>query len=124
MEKELVFISHPIGGDVAGNVAKVLEICKRVHLEEDVIPVAPYLTSLQYLDDSNPEQRRLGMEVNLAYLRNHVVRELRAYGDRISEGMWQEIRVAGEEKIPVILETPEVRRDWIEPSNVPCLGLL
>lgn len=40
-----VFIGHPIGGDIEGNVEKVLKICAEVHTK-DITPVAPYLVSL------------------------------------------------------------------------------
>jgi len=31
MKKKLIFIAHPIRGDVAGNMQKVLAICEQVH---------------------------------------------------------------------------------------------
>lgn len=51
---KVVYVSHEISGDVDGNVRKVLEICRRLHTK-DVIPIAPYLVALQYLDDYSLE---------------------------------------------------------------------
>ena len=56
MDKKTVFVGHPIAGDVAGNVGKVVAICKEIHTK-DIIPVAPYLGLLQYLDDEVVEDR-------------------------------------------------------------------
>ena len=39
-KKKVVFIAHPVGGDIERNVKKVHAICELVH-KSDVIPVAP-----------------------------------------------------------------------------------
>ncbi len=59
-----VFIAHPISGAIRGNIEKVLKICEEVHIK-DLIPVAPYIISLQYLNDDIVEDRKLGMEANM-----------------------------------------------------------
>lgn len=79
-----VFIGHPIDGDVTGNVEKVLKICQFVHTK-DIIPVAPYLVSLQYLDDGVVEDRKLGMEANHECFRRRYIDELWLFGDHISQ---------------------------------------
>ncbi|MFC1613387.1 DUF4406 domain-containing protein [Patescibacteria group bacterium] len=104
--KKTVFISHPISGDVAENVKKVLDICRNVH-NENIIPVAPYLVSLQYLDDNVNEDRELGIDANLECFRRGYIDELWLFGDHISKGMKQEIKIAIELKIPVISKTEE-----------------
>ena len=108
--RKTVFIAHPIAGDVKGNVEKVLKICQEVHVRGS-IPVAPYLISLQYLDDEVAEDRELGIEANLECFHRRYVDELWLFGDRISSGMWQEIRLAREIGIPVIAKTENTRRD-------------
>lgn len=107
-----VFIGHPIRGDVRGNVEKVLKICAEVHTK-DIIPVAPYLVSLQYLDDGILEDRELGVEANHECFRRDYVDELWLFGDRISTGMWEEIRLAKEMNIPIIPQTDETLRGLI-----------
>ena len=98
------YIAHPIGGDVAGNVKKVLAICLEVH-RSGVIPIVPYLGALQYLDDTIPDDRRLGMEANLECLRRGMADEVWLYGDKISTGMEIELRSARIRGIPVLAKT-------------------
>ena len=105
-----VFIAHPISGDIKGNVTKVLRICEEVH-SKDIIPVAPYLISLQYLNDDVIEDWELGIQANLECFRRRYIDELWLFGDRISSGMWGEIRLAKELGIPVIAKTEDTRRD-------------
>ena len=107
-----VFIGHPISGDIRGNIIKVLKICEEVH-SKDIVPVAPYLVSLQYLNDETVEDRELGMEANHEYFRRRYVDELWLFGDRISVDMKKEILLAKEMGIPVIPKTERTRRELI-----------
>jgi hypothetical protein len=66
-ERKTVFIAHPIAGDIQNNIKKVLEICERIHTKT-IIPVAPYLISLLYLNDEVVEDRQLGAEANFECL--------------------------------------------------------
>ena len=112
MDKKTVFVGHPIVGDVAGNVGKVVAICKEIHTK-DIIPVAPYLGLLQYLDDEVVEDRVLGTDANLEYFRRGFIDELWLYGDRISSGMREEVDLALELGTPIVLKTEWVKRDFI-----------
>lgn len=105
-----VFIAHPIAGDVNGNMKKVLKICQMVHAKE-IIPVAPYLVALQYLNDEVVEDRALGTEANLECFHRRYIDELWLYGNRISEGMKGEIRVAVKYHVSVIPKTDETKGD-------------
>ena len=110
MAKKIVFIGHPIGGDIKGNAKKVLKICAEVHTK-DIIPVAPYIISLQYLNDEVVEDRALGMETNHECFHRHYVDELWLFGDYISSGMRQEVLLAREMGIPIIPKTEGTRHD-------------
>ena len=110
MTKKTVFIGHPISGDIKGNVEKVLKICSELHTK-DIIPVAPYLISLQYLDDKIVEDRELGMEANHECFHRRYVDELWLFGDRISDGMKKEILLAKEMNMPIIPKTEGTKRD-------------
>ena len=105
-----VFIGHPIGGDIKGNVEKVLKICAEVHTK-DIVPVAPYLISLQYLNDEVIGVRELGMKANHECFRRGYVDELWLFGDRISAGMRQEILLAKKLGIPIIAKTKGTKAD-------------
>ena len=108
-----VFIAHPIAGDIEGNMKKVLAICKQIHTQE-IIPVAPYLVSLQYLNDEVVEDRQLGVEANLECFRRGYIDELWLFGDHISTGMKEEILLAKQLHVPVIPKTEDTKRDLLE----------
>lgn len=110
MKNKTVFISHPISGDIEGNVKKVLEICRKIHTG-NIISVAPYLVSLGYLDDEIAEDRELGIEANLEALRRGFIDELWLFGERISKGMEQEIQLAMSLNIRVVPKTMETKKD-------------
>jgi len=105
-----VFVAHPIAGDIEGNMKKVLAICEQIHSKE-IIPIAPYLVSLQYLNDEVVEDRQLGIDANHECFRRGYVDELWLFGDRISEGMKGEILLAREMDIPVVPKTEGTKND-------------
>jgi hypothetical protein len=111
--KKTVFIAHPISGDIQANMKRVLDICEHIHTTT-VIPVAPYLVSLQYLNDEVVEDRELGVEANLECFHRRYVDELWLFGDRISTGMRQEILLAQELNIPIIPKTEGTKKDLAE----------
>jgi hypothetical protein len=113
MPQKTIFIGHPIGGDIQANVKKVLKICAELHTK-GIIPVAPYLVSLQYLNDEVAEDRELGMEANHECFRRHYIDELWLFGERISSGMRKEVLLAKEMDIPVIPKTEGTKRDLEE----------
>ena len=108
-----IFIGHPIGGDIKGNIEKVLKICAEVHTKE-IIPVAPYLISLKYLNDEVVEDRQLGMDANHECFRRGYIDELWLFGDRISEGMRVEVNLAKELNIPIVPKTEETKTSLIQ----------
>ena len=89
-----VIIESPYAGDIEGNRAYARKCMKdSIHRHE-----APYLSHMLYtqdgvLDDSDPEERALGITAGFAW---HSAAELVAvYCDRgISPGMWLGIRHA------------------------------
>ena len=89
---------------------KVLAICEQIHSKE-IIPIAPYLVSLQYLNDEVVEDRQLGIDANHECFRRGYVDELWLFGDRISEGMKGEILLAREMDIPVVPKTEGTKND-------------
>lgn len=111
MKRKTVFVAHPIKGDVQGNATKVLDICQKIHTET-IIPVAPYLVSIQYLNDEIIEDRKLGIEANLEAFHRKYIDELWLFGDHISPGMGQEVLLALKLDIPVIPQTDETKRDF------------
>ena len=103
MKKKIIYIAHPIGGDVPGNLQKVGEIYRQISLyRPDVIPFAPYIATISCLDDNVPQERAIGFEHNKGFFDRRIIDEVWLYGDRISNGMAQEIEWANRLGIPVV----------------------
>lgn len=99
---KIVYIAHPIGGDVKNNIAKVLAIVRDVNLTmPEVLPFAPYIVDLLALDDSIAAERKRGISNN-EFLIKGFVQELWLYGD--SSGCRAEAKLAKELNIPVVIK--------------------
>lgn len=106
MKKRIVYIAHPIGGDVAGNLADLRRILRHINLTmPDVVPLAPYYGDVVSLDDANPAERERGVENEMALLRSGIFTELWLTGPRISPGMRAERQLALDMRIPVLDKT-------------------
>lgn len=94
MSKRLVYICSPCRGDYKKNIRDALGYCKIVMKNyPDVIPIAPHVYFTQFLDDTNPTERSLGMEAGLALL--DMCDEIWVYGiNNPSKGMQAEINYA------------------------------
>ncbi|MCB9362269.1 DUF4406 domain-containing protein [Candidatus Woesearchaeota archaeon] len=100
---KLVYIAHQVSGNVERNVRHILEICRDVHMDnDDIIPFAPYLVALQYLDDHLVEERELGMLANREHFERRTMDEVWLCGPVISKGMEQEIKLALAYEIPIV----------------------
>ena len=116
--KRIAYIAHPVAGDVEGNIRSILSILREIRLNadsmaewEDIIPVAPYVVALQYLSDSEPGERLLGMEENTAYFESGFIDELILAGDAISKGMRAEVGLAYSLGIPVTCYNPALEAE-------------
>ena len=109
--KKTIYIAHPIGGDVSNNIKKVLKICSEIH-NETTIPVVPYLVCLQYLSDTDPASRSLGISADLETFHRGYIDEVWIYGDHISAGMKKEIELALSLNIPVFAKTKETIEEF------------
>lgn len=96
--KPLVYIASPYAGDTESNTLRTQGYC-RFAVTKNCIPVAPHLHYPQFMDDSDKEQRELGLFFALVLLGK--CDELWVFGDRISSGMAQEIRKAEKRGIPI-----------------------
>jgi hypothetical protein len=116
MDKKLVYIAHPISGDVKGNIDKVLNICREIHLNSGskIIPYAPYIAALLYLKDEVKEERELGFEANKKLFEKGGFDELWLCGDRVSSGMKEEIEWCLKLDIPVVSYSPQTVESYIK----------
>jgi hypothetical protein len=118
------YIAHPISGDVEGNVKRVKAIMADIIRDEPTtFPFAPYLTALELLDDDKPDHRARGITWNMRLLNSEVVDEVRLYGDRVSEGMLEEVAVAMMSGIKVVPKS-DAARGWIRSKSLAWKRLL
>lgn len=86
MKKRIVYIAHPIGGDVKNNLERIKNIYADItNNEPDVVPFAPYWITCHALDDNNSIERAKGFEHNEAIFKSGIIDELWVYG--ISNGV-------------------------------------
>ena len=88
---KLVYIASPYAGDVQANTEAAKGYC-RAALEEGAIPIAPHLLYPQFLEDSDPAERNLGLRAGLELLAR--CDELWVCGPENSPGMSREIQFA------------------------------
>ena len=98
-----VYICSPLRGDIETNIKKAQQYC-RLAIKENHFPIAPHIYFTQFLDDNDPSERKLGMEYAKKLL--YECDALWVCGDKISEGMAEEIAIAKERGI--IIETRRI----------------
>ena len=96
--RPLVFICSPFAGDMEGNAARAREYC-RFAVAENCIPVAPHLLFPQFMEETDPAQRRLGIFFGLVL--QSKCREIWVFGRNITKGMAMEIEKAKERGLPI-----------------------
>lgn len=103
-KKKLVYIAHPIGGNVKKNLDKIKAIYYLLtHGNNDIIPFAPYWSTCHAFDDSNPEHREIGMVQNKYFFENKIIDEVWVYCG-LSNGVKQEIEWASQFGIKVVFK--------------------
>ena len=109
-----VYVAHPVGGDVVGNMRLVEKVCEGIFRNRpEVQPLAPYLMALKFLDDNNPAERLRGVSYNREFFASRFIDEVWLFGSRISAGMWQEVLWAREFGIPVLPMTTKTELDLV-----------
>lgn len=94
-----VYICSPCRGDYEKNIQKAQGYCREV-VHMGVIPIAPHVYLTQFLNDTIPEERSIGLNIGLELLKE--CNEVWVYGiQNPSEGMKAEIELAKELGIPV-----------------------
>ena len=103
-KKKIVFICSPFAGDVEGNTRRAKRY-GRFAVIEKAVPIIPHLMYPQFLEENNPEERQLGIDMGLILLGK--CQELWVFGSRISSGMSAEITKAKRWNIPIRYFTTE-----------------
>ena len=89
---KLIFVCSPFAGDMEANKSKARKYCRFV-MEQGNVPFAPHLLYPQFLDDTDPTERKAGIDMGLMVLES--CSELWCFGSDISAGMKVEIEKAG-----------------------------
>jgi len=94
----IIYVCSPYRGNppysaaqMAHNLTKVGDYCKSV-VYAGHTPIAPHLYFAGFLDDIDPVDRTIGMEMGCELLR--ICDAVWVFGDTISEGMEMEIALA------------------------------
>ncbi|OCN00613.1 hypothetical protein A7X67_17115 [Clostridium sp. W14A] len=90
-ERKLVYVASPYAGNIEQNVKAAIYYC-RYALQCGCDFIAPHLFYPRVLDNSDPSERRIGIQAGLRLL--SMADELWVCGSRISEGMKSEIAEA------------------------------
>ena len=95
--KKKVYICAPLGGDVKGNIENAKQYAKFA-LKSGVAPVVPHFYAL-CLDDDIPKEREIGRQTGMSLL--WFCDEMWVFGDRITQGMQDEILFCKNMKIKI-----------------------
>lgn len=103
-EYDLVIVLFSGGKDSTAAYFKLLELG------------APHVYFTQFVDDTNPEERKLGLRCGLQLLRHCQL--IRVYGCEVSAGMYDEIQLAGVLDIEIqVFGPPEFIENVLEIYN-------
>jgi len=100
--QKIVYIAHPIAGDLERNLERIRVIVKMVnHIYTDIVPFVPYYADVVSLDDNDPGDRARGIANSREIFLRGVIDEVWLFGDEVSPGMRAETELAKELGIPV-----------------------
>ena len=116
-----VYICSPCRGDYENNIQRAKEF-SRAAVERGCIPITPRIYLTQFMDDTVPAERELGLSIGRELVL--MCDELWAFGlDCPTAGMAAEIELARERGIPVlngfkaISEIPEAEKRDEDPQD-------
>ena len=89
--RPIVYVCSPYAGDIESNVAAARRY-SRFAVDSGYIPIAPHLLFPQFLNDTDPRERDLGLFFGNALMSK--CSEVWVFGETISPGMAAEIRRA------------------------------
>ena len=103
--RPVVFICSPYAGEIQKNKRRARKYC-RFAVKQKCIPVAPHLLFPQFLDDNDPQERKLGLFMGCVLLTKCA--ELWVFGEHVTAGMALEIDKAERNLILVRYFTEEM----------------
>lgn len=100
-----VYICAPLGGDVEGNLCNAKKFAKYA-LFCGTAPVVPHFYA-ECLDDGIPGEREIGMAAGLNLL--WFCDEIWIFGDKLTEGMKQEVQFS---------DSLNIRQRWFKQQEI------
>jgi hypothetical protein len=89
--RPIVYICSPYAGETESNI-KAAQKYSRFAVNKGYIPIAPHLLFPQFMNDTDPTERKLGLFFGNALMSK--CSEVWVFGERISAGMESEIKRA------------------------------
>ena len=111
MKMKKVFICSPYRGDVERNVA-LAKANARFAAHCGYCPVVPHLMYPQFLKDSDPDERILGITLGVELMK--ICDEVWIFGSTISNGMAFELEHARKFGIPIRVYSDDEKRIYPE----------
>ena len=109
------YVCSPLGGNITANIENAKRYSQYV-FKCGMAPVIPHFYAL-ILDDSNKEERNLGMLAGLSML--WVCDAVWVFGDELTEGMKTEIRFAEKLNIEVrYISENDLRKSEVQNDRV------
>jgi hypothetical protein len=93
-----VYIASPYRGDVVRNTENALRY-SLFAVKQNRVPICPHIYFTRFLNDDDESERKKGLNLALQMLKR--CKEVWVFGDVISEGMQNEIRIAKKRHITV-----------------------
>jgi hypothetical protein len=91
----MVYIAHPVSGDVDGNIIRAKAWLKYLEAGNPwIVFVCQWILGVELWDDADPVQRERGLKRCLAQVER--CDEIRLVGPKVSTGMLREARHAAE----------------------------
>ena len=102
MKQKVVYVASRVRGNLQLNLADAKKYCRYCVLQ-GAVPIVPHLMYVGALNDEDPTERKLGMDLGITILQAGFIDELWAFTDSEgpSEGMKKEIEIAGRLNIQV-----------------------
>ena len=88
---EKAYICSPLRGDIKQNISNAIAYSKFIYQRCGMIPVMSHFYAL-ILDDGVVDERKIGMSIGIDMLLDTT--HLWVFGDKLTEGMEEEIRTA------------------------------
>lgn len=98
----LVYMAHPVAGDVKGNIERATILLSALKIKHEMTHqiIAPWIHEVTIFDDADPEQRRRGLDKCRDMIA--LCDELWLCGPEISGGMRQELEHARANEVQVL----------------------